>query len=264
MTSSFGKPATVERLYAINGGLAVAPDRSVYTPGETGGRPVTLPCNAYLVRHRGEWVMWDTGIEDAVAAESGGRIIAHDLRGIVVRPVRDQLADVGLTPADVTRVVLSHGHFDHVGNAGLFAHATWHIQRREHEAMVGPGYQRHGYMPALYEALGSARVELMDGDTDLFGDGALRVLSTPGHTPGHCSMLVLLAGAGPVLLAADVAHYRYNLDHRCVPSMNSDPEQSRASMDRIERVVRDEGAQLWLNHDIVQTATLPHAPAFFE
>lgn len=124
MAAASTSPATVERLYAINGGLAVAPDRSIHRPGKASGRPVTLPCNAYLLRHRGEWVMWDTGIDDAIAAESGGRIIAHGLRGIVVRPVRDQLAELGLEPADVSRVVLSHAHFDHVGNAALFTHAT--------------------------------------------------------------------------------------------------------------------------------------------
>ena len=110
----------------------------------------------------------------------------------------------------------------------------------------------------------TAAVELMNGDHDLFGDGSLTVYSTPGHTPGHCSLLVRLANTGPVLLAADIAHYRSNLQHRCVPNMNSDPEQSRASMDRIEAIVRDQGAQLWLNHDIVQTATIPHAPAFHD
>lgn len=263
MNAASATPATVDRLYAIDGGRAVAPDRSIYTPGETSGRPITLPCNACLVRHRGAWVMWDTGIEDAVASTPGGRIIAHGLRGIVARPVRDQLAAIGLVPEDVGRVVLSHGHFDHVGNARLFAHATWHLQRREHDAMFGPDWRRYGYVPGLHEPLRSARVELMDGDADLFGDGAMTVLSTPGHTPGHCSLLVRLPGTRPVLLAADVAHSLYNLAHRCVPRMNSDPDQSRRSMERIEQVARDEGARLWLNHDGVQTAAIPHAPASF-
>ena len=256
--------ATVDRLYALSGGFAIAPDRDTYTPGEHSGRPITLPCNAYLIRRGDEWVMWDTGIADALALEPGGRVIAHGLRGLVVRTIRDQLADIGITPEDVTRVILSHAHFDHVGNAALFAHATWHVQAREHEAMVGPDPDGYGYLPELYEPLKTAAVELMNGDHDLFGDGSLTVFSTPGHTPGHCSLLVRLANTGPVLLAADVAHYRSNLQHRCVPNMNSDPEQSRASMDRIEAVVRDQGAQLWLNHDIVQTATIPHAPAFHD
>ena len=103
---------------------AHGPSAPTHTLGEPSGRPITLPCNAYLIRHAGEWIMWDTGIDDAIADESGGRIIAHGLGEVVVRSVREQLGEIGLMSADVTRVVLSHAHFNHVGNAALFAHAT--------------------------------------------------------------------------------------------------------------------------------------------
>ncbi|MDQ0393414.1 N-acyl homoserine lactonase family protein [Labrys monachus] len=264
MTGDATPRGTIDRLYALNAGLAVAPDRSVYSPGRWKGEQITLSCNAYLMRRAGEWMMWDTGIDDGVAEEAGGRVIAHTIRGIVVRTIVCQLADVGITPADVGRVFLSHAHFDHIGNAGLFRHAVWHIQRREHEAMFGPDYEDHGYAPSLYRCLNEAKVELADGDLDVFGDGSVRVVSTPGHTPGHCSLLVRLAKTGPVLLSGDVAHYRFNMEHRCVPSMNSDPGESRRSMERVDAIVRREGAQLWLNHDVVQTATIPHAPAYFD
>ncbi len=259
-----GQSGTVDRLYALNGGFAVAPDRSVYSPGHWAGEQATLSCNAYLIRRAGAWMLWDTGIEDAVANDPGGRVIAHNIRGIVVRTVQCQLADIGLTPADIGTVILSHAHFDHVGNAGLFQHAKWHIQRREHQAMFSPDYAQYGYAPSLYACLKQARLELMDGDLDVFGDGSVKVISTPGHTPGHCSLLVRLAKAGPVLLSADTAHDRFNMEHRCVPTMNSDPEESRRSMERVDAAVRAEGAQLWLNHDTVQTATIPHAPSFLE
>ncbi|GGJ87254.1 N-acyl homoserine lactonase family protein [Pseudomonas matsuisoli] len=211
--------------------------------------------------HRaGEWILWDTGIDDEVAKAAGGKIIAHELRGIVVRTLVEQLSDVGIKASDVRRIILSHGHFDHVGNARLLTHAKWHIQQREHDAMFGEDYAQYGYTPPLYEALKHADVQFMDGDLDLFGDGAVRVIDTQGHTPGHCSLLVKLQRTGPVLLSADVAHYHYNLKRRNVPSMNSDPEASRRSMDRIVT----ENATLWLNHDAAQTASLKHAPAFYD
>ena len=262
VTGIAGSLGTVDRLYVLDGGIATAPDRSMYSPGHRRGEPVTLSCHAYLLRRAGAWVLWDTGIDDDVAGEPGGRVIAHTIRGMVVTPVRQQLAEIGITPAEVGTVILSHGHFDHVGNASLFRHATWRIQRREHAAMVGPDPARHGYLPALYANLG--RVEPMDGDLDLFGDGSVRVVSTPGHTPGHCSLLVRLANTGPVLLSADVAHDRFNMEHRCVPTMNDDAEASRHSMERIAALVHAEAAHLWLNHDTAQSATIPHAPAYFD
>ncbi len=257
-------PGIIDRLYILNGGIAVALDRSVYCPEHGKGEQVSLSCNTYLMRRAGAWILWDTGIEDAIAREPGGKVIAHAIRGIVVRTIRDQLADIGLAPGDVETVILSHGHFDHVGNAALFPHATWLLQRHEHDAMFGPSYAQYGYSPPLYEVLRVAKIELMDGDHNIFGDGSAQVVATPGHTPGHCSLLVRLANTGPVLLSADVAHFSFSMEHRCVPTFNSDPDQSRRSMERVATIVRTEGAQLWFNHDIVQTATLPHAPSYFD
>jgi N-acyl homoserine lactone hydrolase len=130
--------------------------------------------------------------------------------------------------------------------------------------MFGPDYHLHGYSPSLYECFTQAKVERMDGDFDVFGDGSVKVISTPGHTPGHCSLQVRLPKAGRILLSGDVAHYRFNLEHRCVPTMNFDIGQSLSSMERIDAIVRDEKVQLWLNHDIVQSETIAHAPAYFD
>ena len=264
MTKEATNLGTIDRLYVLNGGFAVAPDRSVYSPGKWKGEQITLSCNAYLIHRCGAWILWDTGIEDAVAKEAGGGIIAHNIRGIVVRTIECQLADIGVTPADVGTVILSHAHFDHVGNAGLFQHSTWYIQRPEHQAMFGANYELYGYSPPLYQGLRNTKVELVDGDLDVFGDGSMKIISTPGHTPGHCSLLVRLPKTGSILLSGDVAHYPFNLEHRCVPTMNSDIEQSLSSMERTDRLVRNERVHLWLNHDIVQTATLPHAPSYFD
>src|ERR1700761_8508478 len=106
MTDTTQQTGTIDRLYALNAGLAVAPDRSVYTPGRWQSEQVTLSCNAYLIRRDSEWIMWDTGIDDAIAQESGGRVIAHNIRGVVIRTIACQLADVGITPHDIGRVLL--------------------------------------------------------------------------------------------------------------------------------------------------------------
>ena len=255
---------TIDRLYILNGGIVTGPDKSIYTPGKFQGQKVSLSCNAYLIQRKGDWILWDTGIDDSIFKEDGGKIIAHGLRGMVVRPIQSQLADLGLSPKDISIVILSHAHFDHVGNASLFKNARWFVQREEHTAMFGQNFEDYGYIPALYKELKNSKIELMDGDLDIFGDGSVQVISTPGHTPGHCSLLVRLAKKGPVLLSADVAHYKYNMVHHAVPQFNSDQDLSVKSMKKVEVILRNENAQLWLNHDIVQTGTIPHSPSFFE
>lgn len=95
-------------------------------------------------------------------------------------------------------------------------------------------------------------------------DDSVRIFSTPGHTPGHQSMLVRLPKTGPVMLSGDVAHFNCNFCCRRVPTFNADAEQTKQSMDKLEAIVKAEGAQLWINHDTEQNATIPHAPEWIE
>jgi glyoxylase-like metal-dependent hydrolase (beta-lactamase superfamily II) len=97
----------------------------------------------------------------------------------------------------------------------------------------------------------------------VFGDGSVRILSTPGHTPGHQSLLVRLPVTGVVVLSGDAAHFEENFAQRRVPGFNFDKEQSVQSMDKLDRIVRSERAQLWINHDSRQNASVDHAPKFY-
>jgi glyoxylase-like metal-dependent hydrolase (beta-lactamase superfamily II) len=99
--------ATVDRIYILDGGIAQVSDGAIYSPGINVGVPMTLSCNAYLVNHRGEWLIWDTGIEDELSKYPQGRIIAHGIRGIVRRPIADQLDEIGVRPRDISTILLS-------------------------------------------------------------------------------------------------------------------------------------------------------------
>ena len=252
----------VERIYLLNTGEARVEDASIYSPGVDVGQPRTLSCNAYLIRRQGAWLLWDTGLEDDLAGTPGGKIVAHGIRGIVTRPLATQLAEIGIVPADIATVALSHAHFDHVGNCKLFPHARWIVQKAEHDAMFGAEPESYGFLPHLYEAVRNGRVELHEGDADLLGDDSVRLVSTPGHTPGHSSLLVRLP-SGPVL-SGDVAHFEENFRQRRVPAFNVDATATRASMDKVDAILKVEGARLWINHDGAQTARLPHAPLWIE
>ena len=167
-----------------------------------------------------------------------------------------QLAAIGVQPDDVRYVAISHTHADHVGNVDLFPKATVLIQKAEYDWAFAPDKK------PPFSA--SHTVEKLDGEKDVFGDGSVRIIPTPGHTPGHESLLVDLPKTGWLLLSGDAAHFRDNFDHRRVPSMNTDRDQTLASMQRIADLVEKYHAQLWINHDAKQAATIRHAPEFYD
>jgi glyoxylase-like metal-dependent hydrolase (beta-lactamase superfamily II) len=202
-------------------------------------------------------LLWDTGVPDAVAAMPDGMVVAGG--AITYRRAKTlaaQLAELGVKPADVTYVAVSHTHGDHVGNLGLFPTATILIQGAEYDWAMG--------LPTKPGFVATQTIDKVAGDRDVFGDGSVTILSTPGHTPGHQSLLVVLPKTGALVLSGDAVHFRDNWEQRRVPSMNVNREQTLASLDRIAGVLAERKATLWINHDRAQSATLRYAPASYE
>jgi N-acyl homoserine lactone hydrolase len=108
------------------------------------------------------------------------------------------------------------------------------------------------------------QLQLLDGDTDVFGDGSVTLIATPGHTPGHQSLLVHLKNSGFIILSGDVVHSENNFARNIVPSLNTDKAASIASMDRVRRMMATYHAKLFINHDKAQTDTLKLLPAFYD
>ncbi len=135
----------------------------------------------------------------------------------------------------LTRVVMTHLHFDHAGGLALLPDSVpIVIQRREWEAGQDPdAIARNFFQPKDYEGVGD-RIELVDGDHDLLGDGSIELLFTPGHTPGHQSVRV---GEG-LVIGGDVLHYASTLDDRLFPVFADDPDAQAASADRLARCVK--------------------------
>jgi glyoxylase-like metal-dependent hydrolase (beta-lactamase superfamily II) len=146
----------------------------------------------------------------------------------------------------------------------MFASATLYIQQAEYDAAFGTESAKFGFVAANYDKLRASPSVKLNGDYDIFGDGSVLILSTPGHTPGHQSLLVRLPKTGVVVLTGDAAHFKENFDNRVVPAFNFNKEQSVQSMDKLARVVATEHAQLWINHDRAQSAGIPHSPQFVD
>jgi N-acyl homoserine lactone hydrolase len=173
------------KLYVLDCGRNLGKDQSRWSPGVNEGKPIEFSDNCYLIRHDKGLLLWDTGVPDAVAAMPDGMVVANG--AIVYRRAKTlaaQLTEVGVKPADVTYVAVSHTHGDHVGNVALFPTSTVLIQGAEYDwAMAGPA------KPAFAD---TQKITKLAGDHDVFGDGSVMILSTPGHTPGHQSLLVHL------------------------------------------------------------------------
>jgi len=252
------------RLYVLYCGEAQIPDVSPWSPGFNQGKAMTFSDNCYLIRHGDEWMLWDSGYTDALAATPEGQPGNRGSRIRRTKTLVAQLAELGLSPDQIRHVAFSHTHVDHVGNANLFTGATLYMQQAEYDAAFGPEPAKYGFNPAAYDKLRNNPVRKLNGDHDVFGDASVVILSTPGHTPGHQSLLLRLTQTGNVVLSGDAAHFRENFDRRRVPGFNFSKEQTIASMDRIAQLLQSEHAQLWINHDSEQNATIPHSPQFVE
>ncbi len=249
--------AGVDRLYILNCGEGVAGDISRWSPGVNVGKPMDFADNCYLIHHTQGWLLWDTGIADAVAALPDGQAPA-DPRAIHWRrpkTLASQLEQIGVKPGDIKFVAVSHTHPDHIGNVEMFPQAMLLVQKAEYE------WPDASNAPRFKPEHPATRLE---GDRDVFGDGSLTLIATPGHTPGHQSLLVKLPKSGAIVLSGDATHFRSNWDNRVVPSMNADKDKTLASMQRIADVLATEHAQLWINHDKAQRDGLKMAPEYYE
>jgi glyoxylase-like metal-dependent hydrolase (beta-lactamase superfamily II) len=165
-----------------------------------------------------------------------------------------QLDALGVKPTDIKYVAVSHTHPDHIGNVELFPQSMLLVQKAEYEwpSPLGPRFKAEHPVTKL------------EGDHDVFGDGSVMIISTPGHTPGHQSLLVKLPRTGAVLLSGDAVHFTDNWDNRRVPSQNFDKDKTLASLQRMADVMEKEKAQLWINHDKPQSDKQKHAPEFYD
>jgi N-acyl homoserine lactone hydrolase len=239
LASAQGK-GSIDKLYVIECGQGHSTDNSRWSPGEDVGVPLDISDNCYPIHHTsGRYLLWDTGITDAVVGKTEGSTpsapgapVWHKAKTIVA-----SLAELGVKPEDVTYVAASHTHPDHVGNVE-FPKSMLLVQKAEYEWPLPLGVGR--FKP-------EHPVTKLEGDHDVFGDGGAVILSTPGHTPGHQSLLVKLPKTGAVVLSGDAVHFKQNWEKRRISAGNTNKEQTLASMTRIADVLGKEHAQLWIN-----------------
>lgn len=274
LAASAVPPATTAglRLYVLDCGAIHVADTARYElrREEVATDELSVPC--FLIRHPRGMLIWDAGAVPDAEWRPTGRPLVHRLaladgqsRDITLtRSLGEQLREIGVSPAQVQYLALSHYHYDHTANAGLFAGATWLVRRSERDAMFAatpPGTTR----PETYAALRAARVRLLETDEyDVFGDGSVVIKSAPGHTPGHQVLLIRLARTGAVLLSGDLYHFPQERTLGRFPVFEFDREQTRRTRAEIDGYLQRTGATLWIQHDAIANAQLRKAPRSYD
>jgi glyoxylase-like metal-dependent hydrolase (beta-lactamase superfamily II) len=219
---------------------------------------------AFLIVHPNGTLLWDSGvIPDELVTPTG----TTEARATVHTTVKGQLAAIGYKPSDITYLALSHYHYDHSANGNNFAGSTWLVQRPERAFMFPDTPPQTPVNGAdRWSKLKDSKTKILDGDYDVFGDGSVMIIATPGHTPGHQSLLVNLKKTGPVLLSGDLYHYpaeRTLKDFYPFASLGN-PEQEKVSKAKVEALLKEKHAKIWIQHDIIADAKLRKSPAFYE
>jgi N-acyl homoserine lactone hydrolase len=255
------------RLYALHCGGDMM-DMAAFDPFDPEvGTKVYNPYFMYVITHPQGTVLFDSGAHPDLGTDPQSRLgdaaADFDVRMSPEDHIERRLATIGMTPRDIDIVVQSHLHFDHSGGLAWLTHAPILVQREELAfARHPPVYQRLIYLQRDFDMELNWRE--LDGDHDVFGDGLVRVISTPGHSRGHQSLLVNLDG-GPVFLLADATYLLAKMRARSLPGVLWSPDAMIASWDRIEELERDAGAKLIATHELDYETSVKLAPdAWYE
>lgn len=250
------------RLYVLDCGTLVNNKPEDYGLKREEVKDTNMAVTCYLVVHPKGMLIFDTGLNDWLVGRPLYENVVEGYGQIKFNTLRGQLADIGVTPATIDYLVTSHYHWDHVGNAGDFAGSTWLVYKGDRDQMFGKEARTYAWFNQ-YAALEHSKTTIVSGDHDVFGDGTVVVIATPGHTEGHCSLLVRLKNTGPVVLSGDLYHYQEERDLKRMPA----EERSTGTVEsrqKVEELLRRTGAQLWVGHSMEFFRTVRKSPAWYD
>src|SRR3984893_5613130 len=263
------QPPQSLRLYVLDCGKITPASVEAYglKPSEMANINMITPC--FLIVHPRGSLIWDTGEIPDSAFKDG--VSPQKLNAYTVnRPLLPQLAAIGYPPPNIIYMALSHYHGDHVANASLFAGSTWIVRKGDRDPILAPRPAEQGATgrvpdPQFFAGLANSKTVLLNGeDHDVFGDGTVVIKSTPGHTPGHQSLFLKLANTGNVLLSGDLYHYPEEITYKKIPSFDTNKEQTAKSRAMIEEFLKQNHAQLWIQHDYTAGIKRKMAPEFYD
>lgn len=260
-TVCLGNPSagSAQQLYWTASGLYGPFNIQGLIPSYPEARDIQIPITMWVLDHPKGLVVYDTGNNVAI---SDGQCLTHWVQGMCdfLQPdqTRDdvidrQLEKLGYSVDDVKILITSHSHLDHIGNIEMFPNAIHVIQKKElYQAWWPEKFQRNGaHVLADYDDARDFNYLELEGDYDLFGDGSVVILSTPGHTLGHQSVKLQLPETGTVILSQDAIWMEENLEGYPA-GLNYSILDYTNSLNRLKMMRDVEDAQLWFGHSMNQ------------
>ena len=232
---------------------------------DTDVRELSAPC--YVVDHPKGQLLWDAGLPSVFAQNDGWVTREDGVANWLEETLAAQMVrmDLGFDMSTLEYVAFSHIHWDHVGASNDVASGTWLVQQGDYDAAHAEGNMSVPAVQAdLLTSIKTRPAQVLSGDYDVFGDGTVRIIAAEGHTPGHQVLFVDLAETGPVVLSGDLYHFQFSRANRVVPLFNVDAEQTLQSMDKVEALVAEMGADFWLQHDASLFDSQQKAPRFYQ
>jgi glyoxylase-like metal-dependent hydrolase (beta-lactamase superfamily II) len=235
------------------------------------GTPFDIPVTFFLIKHGNDWVAYDTGNNAMVAKDPVGYWSEPVVKAYtpVMKDYEEfqvQIKKLGITPKDIKAVIISHGHLDHAGAIDNFkgTNVPIYMQKKELDEInkaIASG-QKTAYIPDDFKVMKELNIKTFEGILDLFGDQTLVAFPTPGHTPGHQSLMVKLGGGKKMILCSDAGYTLENVMEAIPPGLAWDIPQSLEGL-YIFKVMKFLGAEIVPSHDPDYWKNKPLAPNLF-
>lgn len=235
------------------------------------GTPFDIPVTFFLIKHGNDWVAYDTGNNAMVAKDPIGYWSEAVVKAYtpVMKDYEEfqvQIKKLGITPKDIKAVILSHGHLDHAGAIDNFkgTNVPIYLQKKELDEInkaIASG-QKSAYIPDDFKVMKELNIKTIEGVLDLFGDQTVVAFPTPGHTPGHQSLMVKRGDRKSLILCADAGYTIENMMEAIPPGLAWDIPQSLEAL-YIFKVMKYLGADIVPSHDPDYWKNRPLAPKPF-
>jgi 4-pyridoxolactonase len=259
------------KVYLLDFGSMALDGHMIYWMHGPSG-PIRFPVYGVFIDHKDGKFLFDTGFDKGfIDSMIPGNAIQTERQ-----TVPGQLDLLGLRPDEITHVINSHYHVDHVGGNKFCRHATTVCHKCELEAATNPqvfearGYADLSFAPNLRSApdvtsyaddIYTPKFETLTGDQEIAK--GVHLFETPGHTPGHYSLMVELAGRRPMLFAGDACYTARSLEENIISGAHVDVKQTYGSLQRLRDLAAKHDAELFYSHDADAWARWQPSPGFY-